>query len=51
MHLFVKPLRGINYTGVTFRNNTFIAYGEFPVADKVLSQPGANVLRHFVTDC
>jgi hypothetical protein len=37
MPLFVEPLRGIGFAWVTFCNNTYIAYGEFRVADKVLS--------------
>lgn len=37
MPLFVEPLRGIGFAMVTIRNNTYIAYSEFCVADKVLS--------------
>jgi hypothetical protein len=37
MPLFAKPLRGIGFAGLTFRNNTKIASGEFRVADEVLS--------------
>ena len=36
MPLFAKPLRGIGFAGLTFRNNTKIASGEFRVADEVL---------------
>jgi hypothetical protein len=36
MPVFVEPLQGIGLAGITFRNNTLIAYGEFRIADKVL---------------